>query len=494
MNELIRILHLEDSKFDAEIAERELRLSGIPYERRWVTNKHDFAQALQEYNPDIILSDHSLPSFSSIEALKMTRHMGLHIPFILITGTISEEFAVSVMQTGAADYLLKDRMQRLPGAIMNALKKFKAEKQEQAYFEEVKRNEIRYRALIENISDGILLVDQEAKFTYCSPSVGVITGYSQEELKELSLFDLIYEKDLEAARTFFQNISEKPGITEQSQYRVLTRNGSLIWLEGTITNRLHDENVQAFIVNYRDITERKHSEMATLELIEKLQRKNNDLRQFAYMVSHDLRAPIAKLQGLLALLNEEEDHESGTMLQKYINDEVNNLDSVVNDMNEIVAVGDSASMKRENVIFAEKLELIQRVLRTEIEESQASITSDFQVSSINSVRSYIYSIMYNLLSNALKYRSRERVLKVGVYTREHGNYIQVSVTDNGIGIDTTKDGEKIFSLYKRVASRQANGKGMGLHMVKIQAESLGGYVELESRVGVGSTFNVFLPK
>jgi PAS domain S-box-containing protein len=494
MDGLIRILHLEDSKFDAEVAERELRLSKMPYERMWVTNKKDFMNALRDYYPDIVLSDHSLPSFSSVEALKMTRDMGLDVPFILVTGTISEEFAVNMLQTGAADYLLKDRMQRLPNAILNAMKKFHAEKEKQAYFEEVKRNEIRYRALIENISDGIILINQEGRFTYCSPSVGLITGYSSDELALLSLFDLIYREDLEDAKLFFQEISKQPGVTRQRQYRIMTKNDNVIWVEGTINNRLHDENVKAFIVNYRDITERKHSEMATLELVEKLQRKNNDLRQFAFIVSHDLRAPIAKLQGLLELMNDEDDVASRNVLMKYINDEVNSLDGVVNDMNEIVAVGESANMKRETVVFADKLALMQSVLRTEIQESQALIVSDFEVPFIVSVRGYIYSIMYNLLSNALKYRSPMRPLRVRLHTMENKGYVQLSVADNGIGIDTRKDGERIFTLYKRVAARQANGKGMGLHMVKIQVESLGGYVEVESKEGVGSVFNVFLPK
>lgn len=494
MNKVIRILHLEDSKFDAEIAERELKISQLNYERTWVTNKEEFERELKRQVPDIILSDHSLPSFSSVQAFKLVRDMGIRVPFILITGTISEEFAVSMMLEGAADYLLKDRMQRLPAAIMNALSKFEAENEKQAYYEEVIRNEHKFRALIENISDAIILIDRNAKFVYQSPSVGRITGYGQAELEGKAIFDLMHPDDVEDALVFFREVYQQPGITRQNQYRVVNKDGRMIWLEGTITNLLQDSNVQGFIVNYRDITQRKLSEQATLEVVERLRQRNNDLRQFAYIVSHDLRAPIAKIQGLVSLMESEQDEEGKATLQRYIADEANHLDQVVMDMNEIVTASDSSQLKREEVNFVDKLESIEKVLQKEIAESDAQIIADFHLApTVHLVKSYMYSILFNLLSNAIKYRSPERRPLIHLTTSLSEEFICLEVKDNGIGMDMVKNGERIFDLYRRIDSKQNNGRGIGLYLVKLQVESMGGRVEVESTPGEGSIFRIFLP-
>jgi PAS domain S-box-containing protein len=495
MNQHIRILHLEDSRFDADIAEREMRTSKIPYELLWVTNKQDFGTALEEFRPDIILSDHSLPSFSSVQALKMVREHGVQVPFILITGTVSEEFAVDMIHKGVSDYLLKDRMQRLPTAIINALNKFKAEKEKQEYFDRIVQNENRYRTLIENISDGILLINSRAEFIYQSASVGRITGYNSEELVGKTLFDMIYEDDRDDAQHFLINISKEYGVTHLRQYRIRNREGKVIWVEGTIVNKLDDENIRAFIITYRDITERKQVEASNLELIERLQKKNNELRQFAYIVSHDLRAPIAKIQGLVTILQEDDDDaESKMMIQDYIFTEVENLDHVVSDMNEIITVGDSSQMKNDLISFEDKLSKISLVLKNEISESGAVISYDFNAAPyIVSVQSYIYSIMYNLLSNALKYSANDRKPEISLLTFKSGDFNCLSVSDNGIGIDLKKDGDKIFQLYKKAGVKHADGRGIGLHMLKIQVEALGGYIEVDSNMNSGSTFRVFLP-
>ena len=123
-DEKIKILHLEDTPSDVELVDRELRKSTIKYEISVAKNKKEFIKALKEFSPDIILSDHSLPSFNSISALKLLRESGLEIPFILVTATIPDEEAAQVMKEGADDYILKDRLSRLPIAIVNTLEKF----------------------------------------------------------------------------------------------------------------------------------------------------------------------------------------------------------------------------------------------------------------------------------------------------------------------------------------------------------------------------------
>ena len=129
MNAKIKILHLEDVSSDAELIDYELTKAHIEFEKRLVDTKEDYDSMLSEFNPDIILSDHSLPSFNSFRALEILKAKKLDIPFILVTATVSEEFAVDIMKQGAADYILKDRLQRLPSAIINSIEKHKLEQE-----------------------------------------------------------------------------------------------------------------------------------------------------------------------------------------------------------------------------------------------------------------------------------------------------------------------------------------------------------------------------
>src|SRR5687768_1916613 len=123
MEQGLKILLLEDSYTDAEIIKRLVKKAKPCCDFLLVTNKNDFLKALESFPPDVILSDNSLPQFDATEALHIIRNRSMHVPFILVTGTVSEEFAADIMKQGADDYILKDRMVRLPAAIDTALKR-----------------------------------------------------------------------------------------------------------------------------------------------------------------------------------------------------------------------------------------------------------------------------------------------------------------------------------------------------------------------------------
>lgn len=123
----IKILHLEDVETDADLVNRVIKRAGIEADIKVVDNKEAYVQALIEFHPDVILSDHTLPSFNSFEALNIFRQSGLKIPFILVTATMSEEYAVSIIKAGANDYILKDTLVKLPDAVLNSLEKIDTE-------------------------------------------------------------------------------------------------------------------------------------------------------------------------------------------------------------------------------------------------------------------------------------------------------------------------------------------------------------------------------
>ncbi|MES1160372.1 MAG: PAS domain S-box protein, partial [Bacteroidota bacterium] len=177
----IRILHLEDVRSDADLVKRAVKMSGLQFEWRWVSSKKDFELALTEFSPDIVISDHTLPNFTSIQALKIVKAAGINIPFILVTSTVSEEFATSMIKEGVADYLLKDRLQRLPNAVLAALEKSRSEKEKEAHLTEIIRSENRFRSLIENSQSMIMLYDETGNIIYTSPAVKRIFGYGQND-------------------------------------------------------------------------------------------------------------------------------------------------------------------------------------------------------------------------------------------------------------------------------------------------------------------------
>jgi PAS domain S-box-containing protein len=168
MRRPLKILLLEDSFQEAELIQRLLLKRKMKCEFHLAMDKENFLQALDKFSPDVILSDNSLPQFDATEALKITRERSLHLPFILVTGTVSEEFAANIIKQGADDYILKDRMIRLPTAIDAALRNRESEKEKLTALQNLMRSEEKYRQLVERVSDGFIALDTKWNIVYAN--------------------------------------------------------------------------------------------------------------------------------------------------------------------------------------------------------------------------------------------------------------------------------------------------------------------------------------
>ena len=241
-----------------------------------------------------------------------------------------------------------------------------------------------------------------------------------------------------------------------------------------------------------EITDRKKAELETLTLVDILKFRNKELGQFAYMVSHHLRAPIVRILGLASIFDT--DPSENKFIVDKITEATLELDNVVKDINNVVSARNLEKEKKEFVKFETKVSLITKVLEKEIKESEAQITTDFnQASAMVTVKSYLYSILHNLVSNAIKFRLPEVPLHIHLKTTVNENFICISVKDNGMGIDLKRNAKHVFGIYKRFHGASISGKGVGLHLVKTQVESLGGRVELESKLNEGADFKIYLP-
>ncbi|NBP69195.1 MAG: sensor histidine kinase, partial [Cytophagia bacterium] len=231
---------------------------------------------------------------------------------------------------------------------------------------------------------------------------------------------------------------------------------------------------------------------ATLtEMNHELISHNNNLQQFSYTISHNLRGPVASLQGLFNLLNQKELGEGNRELFTHFNSSIKALDSTIKDLSHIIELKNDISSVRDKVSLLAELNQIKSLLQREIIEQSVTITHEFNVDEFESVKPMVHSIMYNLISNAIKYRSYERPLIITLRSQRVGNQIQIEVQDNGLGIDLNRFKDKLFGLYKRFHTH-TEGKGLGLFLVKLQAESLGGSVNIQSKPGIGTTFTVLL--
>jgi len=737
MNTKLRILHLEDLFSDAELVNRALKKAKLDFERLVVDNRENFINALTEFAPDIVLSDHSLPSFNSHEALSIFKTMDLKIPFILITATISEEFAVDVIKRGADDYILKDRLERLPTALANALEKFQLLKDRQRIQDDLVKNETLFRALIENSADAIIVINELAEFTYQSPAVERLTGFDFSERVGKKLLDYIHPDDLEDYIVFFEQVLQLPGIAIANKFRFLQKDLNYIYTDGTITNLLHDKNVNALVLNFRDntkkikaeeekkalevlldkatslarigsyeldletdklywsgitkqihevgddyiptvesatsfykegfsretitdqlnivittgktldlelqiitakgnerwvriisepdfisgrcvkisgsfqdidilkraelellkvaeeknmilesigdgfftldinwmitywnkeaesilqkkreevigrniwdlyenaigtlshlntltaakenkvhnyewflkslncwlditvypsakglsiffkdITERKFGEMERTKMVSDILKRNNDLEQFSYIISHNLRAPVANIIGLAEVLRKDQvgDGESSILMDHLIAS-TRKLDTVIIDLNAILQLKREIIENKETIILSRLLEEILTYLPNLISEQKVKFITDFSAGDeIWTLKSFMHSIFYNLISNSIKYRQPALNPIIEIKSEKIGDTFILTFKDNGIGIDLIKNKGQVFGLYKRFHSH-AEGKGMGLFMVKTQMETLGGTISVESKVNCGTQFRLEL--
>jgi PAS domain S-box-containing protein len=270
MKQKLKILHLEDVATDAEFVERELRKGGLQFELMLVTNKNEFIHALKQFPADIILSDHSLPDINSREALRLTKQHGIQVPFVLITATISEEYAVEIMREGAYDYVLKDRLQRLPAAINNAIDKWNIENERQRYFEAVVASEARYRQIVETAQEGIWMIDENNRTTFVNMRMAEILEYTVDEMIGRELFVFLDEEGRSIAQQ--STARRKQGIKESFDFKYISKNGKDVWTTLS-ANPVIDSNgkYKGALAMVTDITIRKLAE-------EKLRQERSMLR------------------------------------------------------------------------------------------------------------------------------------------------------------------------------------------------------------------------
>lgn len=228
---------------------------------------------------------------------------------------------------------------------------------------------------------------------------------------------------------------------------------------------------------------------------EELGKINNDLDNFIYTASHDLKAPISNIEGLISALPETVSEETNGreefhQIMQMVKHSINRFKNTIQDLTDISRVQRNISADKTNVDICEIIDDVKISLNQEIENSHALINIDLDhCPSIYYSKKNFKSIVYNLISNSLKYRSPERQPLINLKTIRTEDYIILSVEDNGLGVEPAKI-DQMFGMFKRLHDH-VEGTGIGLYIVKRIVENNGGKIEVESEVGKGTTFKVY---
>ena len=489
----MNILLLEDNMSDVQLVKEELKKLDFKFTTKNVDTKEDFISALHDYKPNIILSDYSLKQFTGFEALEITLKHKLSIPFIIVTGSLSEETAADSIKRGAWDYVLKDNLVRLPSAIKNALK-LKREKD---------KNEIAERKLIElyrateQSPVTVIMTDIEGNIEYVNPKFTEVTGYTFEEVIGQNPRLL---KSGKHDDKFYKNLWETitSGKNWTGEFYNKKKNGELFWESASISPIRDNNNVITNFVGVKeDISEKKKMINDVLQAKKDAENADKMKSIFLAQMSHEIRTPINAMIGMATLIKydlketaSEDTLKSFEIIDRAGGRIVRTIDLLLN-LSEIQAgtYKPTPSFIDLHVdilaqIVADKMKIALKKgvdLGINIATDDTTVVADAYT---------VNQIFIQLIDNAIKYTNKGEV-RINI-RRNHNGSLIIEVEDTGIGIEDNYLSKMFepFTQEEMGYTRKYEGNGIGLALVKTYSEINKAKVEVESVKGIGSTFRV----
>ena len=489
---LMKVLHLEDHPRDAVLVRDQLEMEWPDVELTLASNREEFVNALGGGGYDVILSDFKLPRFSGRDALDLARAEQPHVPFIFVSGTIGEDTAAEVVRAGAADYLLKDRLQRLPHAIRRAMRDNDERRRRRVAEERIHEQ----AELLDKVHDGIVVTTMTRRVLYWNQGAERIFGWTSAEavgkrIEELfgtiatTAFDTMEQHLREAeewrGEVSLENRAHAPLLAEIRVTAV--RDGS-----GQPTSRLS-------IVT--DITERKALEDQLLRA-----QRLESLGMLAAGIAHDLNNALAPMLMAGGLLRGRVSDPSDVRLIELLEHSAERGAALVKQI--VAFAGGQARGK-----FVVQLKhLVRDVVNLLQDTFPKSIRLEHEVpnnlATIRGDPTQLHQVLLNLCINARDAMPHGGILRLNGYNRTlteaearefagatPGRFVVLEVADSGTGIQP----EVLAHIWEPFFTTKAEGKGTGLGLSTVRGivSNHGGFVTVESALGAGATFRVFLP-
>lgn len=495
----INALILEDQPDDIDLVLYELERQGIRLDWRHAANEPDFVKLL---NPelDVILADFNLPQFSALRALELMQARGLEIPFIVVTGSISEEIAVECIKRGAADYLLKDRLSRLGTAILQALRERRLNLEKRHAEAALRDSEMKFKTLFSESLDVILIINSESGVVLdVNKSLLRSLGYPPHQLVGKYYTALIPDSTIDSEGELLTMVRNHGALYDSREF--LRADGTTCPMDITATVIPWGTGT-AVVATLRDITERRQVEEArqTAEILQaQLEHEKvlNELKsRFVSMVSHEYRTPLSTIMTSSELLlnysdrmDEEQKSRYFTQIQQSVKNMILLMDEVLTI--EKLNIEQAPFEPREIDLTTFCNGVVDEINFNHQDDSNIEFSVQGTPTTVKLDESLLRQILTNLLSNAVKYSPGGS--KVLFSLKWDSDRVVITITDRGIGIPAD-DQKRMFEPFHRARNvSDISGTGLGLSIAKRAVELHGGTIGFQSAEGVGTTFVVILP-
>lgn len=484
--EALEILIVEDNEGDALLIQEYIKevFSNSKLNHAW--NLAEAEQLLNSFKFNIIFLDVSLPDSSGKESIMRVIDLATTTPVIVLTGYSDLSFAVESMQLGVQDYLNKENITAisLQKSITYCIERNRIKLQ-------LIESDKRFQSIIENSIDGFALISAQGQIQELSPYGNSIIGYDPLENAGLFQMDFLHQEDRRKVLAVFFEVLSKPGSIKLLEFRYKRPDGGYRWMESTFYNLLENTAVKAIVLNYRDVTHRKKEEEERKLLIEQLTQTNDYLKQFGFIISHNLRAPLTNLLAISDLINPDQiPDEQTASLFKAVKISTAQLNDTLNDIIKVLIVREQKHRNLEFISLNEAWTSFLQLQKSQMTMPNCEIVIDFDnPSHIYFDKEYLESIFTNLFSNAIKFASPKRTLNINIRSYTLGTDTVIEFSDNGIGFNYQMVKERIFGLHQRFHD-SLGGKGFGLYLIHSLVSSLGGSIRCESEVEKGTHFYI----
>lgn len=490
MDTALKILLVEDSEGDFLLVHEYLKevFEKIQIDHCWRLEEAKKSLSTEKY--DIVLLDLTLPDSNGKESILEIIELLSGMPLVVLTGYADKNFAVDTMHLGVQDYLIKDEVN--PAILFKSISySIERNKIQQLFLS----NEKRFRSIVENSSDGYALIDLEGKIHDLSPQGKFKVNFNPLDENGFFKIDAIHPDFRKLALRTFYEVSKKQGDIRSIELKYQLDEKDYRWIESTIYNLLDEPSVAAIVLNYRDITVRKLEEEQRYALIEELIQSNADLKQFGFITSHNLRAPLTNLLAIVDLLDTSKIKDESTLeLLNAFKTATFQLNETLNDLIKVLYIRENKFLALSKVDFKTVVSKNLHDLESLIKSAEIKVDLDFsKAPTVLFDSNYLESILLNLMSNAIKFASPNRKLEINIssYLKEDAVVLQFS--DNGIGMNMERVKDRIFGLYQRFHDRP-DCKGIGLYLIRSQVTALGGNITVDSNVNEGTTFYITFKK